>query len=104
MNDEKKNDSWKEKVRQSAIQFAQTVHMNFNAEMKKTLKLLPIDAPETRIQQLNSYMDTMVGVTVAVACEYAGTTLDVEEQFIKLARAKFQLIRRAQFQISKGIQ
>jgi hypothetical protein len=96
-DDNGQDQHWKGKVRQAAIQFASTVHFGFRQAMNNTLKLLPVDAPDTRVEQLNSFMDCMVGVTCAVGVEYVGAAdLVTEEQMIKLVREKFRMLRQAQ--------
>lgn len=105
MNEKNGEDqSWRAKVSARAIAFASRTHMGFRQEMQSTLKLLPVDSAETRIQQLNVFVDALAGATTAIACEYAGSNLDVEEQFIKLIRAKFKMIRQAELMDNTGVQ
>ena len=85
-----------EKLQAEAIEFAVATNQNFDYWMNKSRKVLPIDTPDTRIQQLDTFIDALAGTTVQIVGRYCNSDLSVEEALVNTIRGKFKLLRQAE--------
>lgn len=95
-NNEQQVPEWQRRVRGVALKFAMETELRFSQALQAGQGALPL--PTTPSEEsmrflVDQFYQVLIGATVLLVAKTIGDGLDVEENFVTIARARFKALR-----------
>lgn len=92
---------WYTKIQDEALTFATVVRKNFEFGLVNSVKHLPKQDRDHKAQQLDVFIDAIVGVTVQCVAEFATYSEQMENAVVEAIKKKFQYVRENIAEVKK---
>lgn len=91
--------TWEDKVKAEAMQFVTAVQHNFEHGLRESMKYLPNTEPETKLRQVDLFVDALVGLVVQIPGQFLGFREELRDALIEGIRYKYEYVMAKQAEV-----